>query len=257
VRSTFLRSQHGWPDQAGGRSSGLYIGDDHLNIFITNKYVPGGRFSYVHLDRLYEEQELLAKRAALYDAFGKVRYVAGVDCSYVDDRIIGGAVVVDYETLEPVEKAHAFLKLKFPYIPGLLAYREADAMIAACKKIKHDVDVLMIDGFGTNHPRRCGIATHVGLGLDMPAIGVGKSFLCGEICDDDYICQDGEKVGRLVYSSGSKRPVYVSPGHKISLETAVEIVRHCQKAGRIPESARLAHEYVTALKRGSLKYRQV
>ena len=115
----------------------------------------------------------------------------------------------------------------------------------------------MIDGFGTNHPRRCGIATHVGIKLDMPTIGVGKSFLCGEACDDDYICQAGEKVGKLVYSSGSKRPVYVSPGHKISLDTAVEIVQHCQKAGRIPEPTRLAHEYVTTLKRESAMDRQV
>ena len=128
----------------------------------------------MQLDRLYSEQERLAKRAALYDAFGKIRHIAGVDCSYLDDRIIGGAVVLDYETLKPVEHAHAILKLKFPYIPGLLAYREADAMMAACKKIKSDVDILMIDGFGTNHPRRCGIATHIGVKLDMPTMGVGK-----------------------------------------------------------------------------------
>lgn len=211
----------------------------------------------MQLDRLYLEQERLAKRAALYDAFGKVRIIAGVDCSYLDDRIIGGAVVLDYETLKPIERVNAILKLKFPYIPGLLAYREADAMIAACKKIKSDVDVLMIDGFGTNHPRRCGIATHVGVRLDMPTIGVGKSFLCGEACDDDFICQAGEKVGRLVYSGSSKRPVYVSPGHKISLDTAVEIVQHCQKASRIPEPTRLAHEYVTTLKRESVMDRQV
>lgn len=211
----------------------------------------------MQLDRLYREQERLAKRAELYDAFGKVRYIAGVDCSYLDGRIIGGAVVLDYETLKPVERVNAFLKLKFPYIPGLLAYREADAMMAACKKIKHDVDIMMIDGFGTNHPRRCGIATHIGVKLDMPTMGVGKSFLCGDVCEDGYICQAGEKVGKLVYSGSSKRPVYVSPGHKISLDTAVEIVQHCQKSGRIPEPTRLAHEYVTTLKQQSLKYRQV
>jgi deoxyribonuclease V len=211
----------------------------------------------VQFDRLYREQERLAKRVALYDAFGKVRSIAGVDCSYLDSRIIGGAIVLDYETLKPIERTQAILKLKFPYIPGLLAYREARAMMAAIRKIKSDVDILMIDGFGTNHPRRCGIATHIGVKRDMPTIGVGKSFLCGEACDDDYIYQAGEKVGRLVYSSGSKRPVYVSPGHKISLDTAVEIVQHCQKAGRIPEPTRLAHEYVTTLKQVSTMDRQV
>ena len=203
----------------------------------------------MQLDRLYKEQKRLAKRVALYDAFGKTRLIAGVDCSYPDDRIIGGAVVVDYETLEPVERASVVRRLKFPYIPGLLAYREADAMMAAVKKIETDVDVLMIDGFGINHPRRCGIATHIGVKLDMPAIGVGKSFLCGDVCDENYICQAGEKVGKLIYSCGSKRPVYVSPGHKISIDSAVEIVTRCTRAGRIPEPARLAHEYVTGLKK--------
>jgi deoxyribonuclease V len=204
----------------------------------------------VQLDRLYREQERLAKRAALYDAFGKIRHIAGIDCSYLDDRIIGGAVVLDYETLKPVEHAHAILKLKFPYIPGLLAYREADAMMAAIRKIKSDVDVLMIDGFGINHPRRCGIATHIGVKLDMPTIGVGKSFLCGETCGDDYICQAGERVGKMVYSGTSRRPVYVSPGHKITLETAVEVVTRCIRSGRIPEPIRLAHKYVTNLNVG-------
>lgn len=196
----------------------------------------------------YREQERLGRKARFYDAFGKVRLVAGVDCSYVDDRIIGGAVVIDMNTLEPVEKAHVILKLDFPYIPGLLAYREAKAMIGAVKKLQSDVDVLMVDGFGTNHPRRCGIATQIGLKLDMPTIGVGKSFLCGEIRDDGYVYQDDERVGKLLYSQSSNKPIYVSPGHRITLESSVELVEHCMKSGRIPEPTRLAHEYVTALK---------
>jgi deoxyribonuclease V len=211
----------------------------------------------VQHNHLYRQQERLAKRAMLYDAFGKVRYIAGVDCSYLDDRIIGGAVVVDYETLEPVARAHAILPLKFPYIPGLLAYREADAMMAAFRKIRHDVDVLMVDGFGVNHPRRCGIATHVGIKLDVPTIGVGKSFLCGEACGDGYICQDGERVGKMINSPGAKRPAYVSPGYKITLDTAVELAGRCVRSGRIPEPARLAHEHVTALKREALTDRQI
>jgi deoxyribonuclease V len=202
----------------------------------------------VQLDRLYKEQERLARRATLYDAFGRIRYVAGADCSYFEDRIIGGVVVVDYETLNPVEKAYSNLKLNFPYIPGLLAYREAGAMMAAFRKITHDVGILMIDGFGINHPRRCGLATHVGVKLDIPAIGVGKSFLCGETCGNGYICQAGERVGKMVYSGTSRRPVYVSPGHKITLDTAVEVVTRCIRSGRIPEPIRLAHEYVTAIR---------
>jgi deoxyribonuclease V len=156
------------------------------------------------------------------------------------------------KNLKPVEQAHAILKLKFPYIPGLLAYREANAMMAAFGKVKADVDILMVDGFGINHPRMCGIATHIGVKLDMPTIGVGKSFLCGDLCDD-YICQAGERVGKMVYSAGSKRPVYVSPGHKISLDTAIEVVEQCIRFGRQPEPTRLAHEYVTELKIEKIK----
>lgn len=187
-------------------------------------------------------------KARFYDAFGKLNYIAGIDCSYYDDLIIGGAVVVDLNTLEPTEKAHAVFKLDFPYIPGLLAYREAKAMIGAFRKVKSDVDVLMIDGFGTNHPRRCGIATQIGLRLEMPTIGAGKSFLCGDIRDDGYVYQGDERTGKLVYSRTSKKPVYVSPGHRISLETSVELVEKCMKSGRIPEPTRLAHEYVSQIR---------
>ncbi len=196
----------------------------------------------------YREQEERAKRAKLYDAFGKARRVAGLDCSYVEDKIISGAVVVEMDTLKPVEKTYSVRKLDFPYVPGLLAYRESKAMVSAFKKLKSDTDILMIDGFGINHPRRCGIATYIGLKLKMPTIGVGKSFLCGEIQEDDYIYQDEERVGKLIFSAHSKKPVYVSPGHKISLDTSVEIVEKCMAGYRLPEPTRLAHEYVTILK---------
>jgi deoxyribonuclease V len=205
----------------------------------------------VKVEAFLRAQERKAKKARLYDAFGKVRTVAGADCSYFEDKIIGGVVTLDYETLEPLDRASVVLKLSFPYIPGLLAYREAPAMIGAFRRLASDVDVLMIDGFGINHPRRCGIATEIGLKLDMPTIGVGKSFLCGDI-SDGYIFQNGERTGKLIYSGVYKRPVYVSPGHKITLDTAVEIVTHCIRSGRIPEPTRLAHEYVTALKQGTI-----
>lgn len=200
------------------------------------------------IGRLIAEQRRLASKALFYDAFGHVRYIGGVDCAYYDEKIIGGIVIVDIDSLEPVLKAYAVLKLDFPYIPGFLAYREAKAMIKAIGKVKDRIDILMIDGFGINHPRRCGIATQIGLKLDMPTIGVGKSFLCGEIQEDDYIYQDEERVGKLLFSPTSKKPVYVSPGHKISLDTSVEIVEKCMAGYRLPEPTRLAHEYVTILK---------
>jgi deoxyribonuclease V len=200
------------------------------------------------MKELFDEQLELAKKSILTDSFGTIKRVGGVDCSYLNDEyIIGGLVVLDYGTLRPIYRTFDLQKLTFPYIPGLLAYREADAIIGAITKAKVKPDIIMVDGFGTNHPRRCGIATHIGVKLDMPTIGVGKSFLCGEVRGDD-IYQDGEKVGKIIHVNRRSRPVYVSPGHRVSLTTSVEIVKHCIKASGIPGPTRLAHDYVTNLK---------
>lgn len=200
------------------------------------------------VNELFKEQKECAKRAILTDTFGPIKRIGGVDCSYFgDDYIIAGLVVLEFDTLLPVYRTFEVKKLTFPYIPGLLAYREADAMMSALVNSKVKPDVAMIDGFGTNHPRRCGLATHIGVGLDLPTIGIGKSFLCGRI-DGEDIYQDGEKVGRLAYAKNAKLPVYISPGHKISLVTAVTITKACMRRGRIPEPVRLAHEYVTHLR---------
>jgi deoxyribonuclease V len=201
------------------------------------------------VNALYKEQTELSKKAILKDSFGQIKRIGGVDCSYLNDEyIIGGLVVLDYCTLKPVYRTFDRQKLTFPYVPGLLAYREADAMMGAISKAKVKPDIVMVDGFGTNHPRRCGIATHIGIKLDMPTMGVGKSFLCGEV-KGDGVYQGGERVGRMIYARGAKRPVYVSPGHKMSLETAVDVASACIITGKIPEPVRLAHEYVTLLKR--------
>jgi deoxyribonuclease V len=198
---------------------------------------------------LFKEQLELSKRSSLKDSFGQINRIGGVDCSYLGDEfIIAGLVVLEYNNLKPFYRTFEVQKLTFPYIPGLLAYREADAIIKVIGEAKVKPDIIMIDGFGTNHPRRCGIATQVGIELDMPAIGVGKSFLCGKIKGDD-IYQGDEKVGKVLHSIQYPRPIYVSPGHRISLDTSVKVVKHCIKSHRLPEPARLAHEYVTMLKK--------
>lgn len=202
----------------------------------------------MNIKDLYREQEDLAKKAILTDSFEKLDLIGGADCSYMEDStVISGIVVIRYDTLDPVSKVYNVLKVNFPYIPGLLAYREAGAMISAYEKLEVKPDILVVDGFGTNHPRRCGIATYIGVKLDIPTIGAGKSFLCGTVLDD-YVYQSGERVGKIIRSGKSKKPIYVSPGHRISLSTSADIVMHCIKSGRLPEPTRLAHEYVTGLK---------
>jgi deoxyribonuclease V len=198
--------------------------------------------------KLYKEQSDIAKRSVLTDSIGDIKRIGGVDCSYLgDEYIVAGLVVLDYGTMRPIYRTFDRQRLTFPYIPGLLAFREAAAMMGVLQKAKIRPDLAMIDGFGTNHPRRCGIATHIGVKLGIPTIGMGKSFLCGRIEGDD-IYQDGEKVGRLIFSKGSKRPIYVSPGHKVSLDNAVNITVASIRHGKLPEPTRLAHEYVTGLK---------
>ncbi len=200
------------------------------------------------MNGLYEEQLALAKKSILIDSFGAIKRIGGVDCSYLDDAyVIAGLVVLEYDGLRPVYRTFEIQKLAFPYVPGLLAYREGDAMAAVIEKAKVKPDIVMVDGFGTNHPRRCGIATHVGVRLDIPTIGVGKSFLCGQVRGND-VYQDWEKVGRSIYAKGANKPVYVSPGHKVSLDTAVNIVNASILKGKLPEPARLSHEYVTYIK---------
>ncbi|MCD1294998.1 endonuclease V [Methanocella sp. CWC-04] len=206
----------------------------------------------MNVKELYEEQKELAKQAILVDSFDKMELIGGVDCAYFEDNVISGAVVIDYNTFELVDKAYDVLKVDFPYIPGLLAYREAVPMMAAVKKLKIRPDILMVDGFGTNHPRRCGIATYIGIKLDIPAMGVGKSYMYGKV-EEDEIYQDGEKVCQLLYSRKSKRPVYISPGHRISLSTSVDIARHFMDGGRIPLPVKLADEYVADIKQKILK----
>jgi deoxyribonuclease V len=201
----------------------------------------------VKIKDLYAEQEELSKKAVLIDSFDRLELIGGADCSYFSDKIIGGIAVLSYKGLDVVEKGYDVLMTDFPYIPGLLAYRESNAIFAALNKIKKRPDVLMIDGFGINHPRGCGIATYIGIKLNIPTIGIGKKFLCGTIIDD-VIYQSSNKVGKLVYTANSIRPLYVSPGHKISLETSVRIVERCIRKNRLPEPARIAHEYVTEIK---------
>jgi len=197
--------------------------------------------------RLYDEQKELSKKAILTDSFPPIRRIGGVDCSYLkEEYIIAGLVVLDFDSLKPVYRTFDTRKLTFPYIPGLLAYREADAMMAVIEKAKVRPDLVMVDGFGTNHPRRCGIATHIGIKLDMPTIGVGKSFLCGEV-KNGRIYQEGRITGRIVRAVPEQKPVYVSPGHRISLVTAIKVVKHCIRGHRQPEPTRRAHEYATSL----------
>jgi deoxyribonuclease V len=179
---------------------------------------------------------LISQESALPE---EIRYVAGTDGAYEGNRAAGAAVVIKYGTLQPAEIATARAHVTFPYIPGLLAFREAPIIVRALRKLKHRPDVCIVDGHGLAHPRRFGLACHVGLVMDLPTIGVAKSLLFGREVGERIVDPWENSIAEVVRANGKK--LYVSVGHKISLDESVRVVRHCiSKRGLEP--ILLAHQ---------------
>jgi deoxyribonuclease V len=195
-------------------------------------------------------QRELAPRIERADRLDAVRHVAGVDISTSDQTGRGRAavVVMTYPDLEEVEVARAERPLSMPYVPGLLSFREIPIILAAMERLRQAPDLLMVDGQGIAHPRRLGIASHLGLVTDVPAIGCAKSILRGkheplpdEVSAQAPMVDRGEVVGMAVRTRRRANPIYVSIGHRIDLETAVRYVLACGRGYRLPEPTRLAH----------------
>ncbi len=186
-----------------------------------------------------------------------IRYVAGADLALSREGGIGygGVVVLSYPDLVVVETRGVALPLRFPYIPGLLGFREAPLLAAAFEQVEHEPDVIFIDGHGRAHPRAFGIACHVGLLLDRPTIGCAKSRLFGAHADPDRHAgataplrdPRGQTIGAVVRTRTAVSPVYISIGHRIELTAAVELALRCARF-RVPEPTRRADQYVGRLK---------
>jgi len=177
----------------------------------------------------------------------KIRTVGGVDVSYVGEVGIGAITILDYDSLEILETQVATCPVKMPYVPTLLSFREIPPAMAGIRKLKVQPDVFLVDAQGWAHPYRCGFASHLGLAIGKPTIGVAKSRLIGDMVEKDgriLLYNKGEVIGEVVTTKHSTKPVYVSIGHMISLETAVVIVKHSSK-GRIPEPLLQAHKLAT------------
>lgn len=208
-------------------------------------------------------QAELAGRVDLNDGFAldQIRQVAGVDNAYRRTGEVtvafAAVVVLSFPALEHVETRVATHETRFPYVPGLLSFREAPAILAAFADVDHEPDVVLCDGQGLAHPRRLGLATHLGLFLDLPTIGCAKSRLIGQYQEPTRefgaatpLVDRGEIVGAAVRTRPRHAPLFVSPGHKISRETAVAITLACCRDGQfMPEPTRLAHEAVSAAAR--------
>ncbi|MFC1860949.1 deoxyribonuclease V [Chloroflexota bacterium] len=195
-------------------------------------------------------QQQLAKQVSRSNELTNLRQIAGVDIS-VDKahRIATGAVVVlEYPGLNLVETKVAQKKLDFPYVSGLLSFRELPVILMAYRKLTIIPDLIVVDGQGIAHPRRFGLASHLGLLLSKPTIGCAKSLLCGkyEMPDEKFASQDeitehGEIIGYAVRTKKKVKPVFVSIGHAVDLDHAVYWVIECCRGYRLPEPTRLAH----------------
>ena len=177
-------------------------------------------------------------------------FIAGTDVSVSRFSKLGRAsvVILDNPSLVPVEACHAEGTLHFPYIPGYLSFREAPLIMEAWQKLSIRPDLLIVDGQGIAHPRRFGVATHLGLLLDIPTIGCAKSRLIGECsCPPDeagtysLLTDKGEIIGAAVRTRKSVKPLYISIGHKIDLASSINWVLNCCRGFRLPEPTRLAH----------------
>lgn len=207
------------------------------------------------VERARKAQLLLSKQIIFRDLLPrKIRYVAGVDVAYDGEFAIGAVAVLDFSTLALIESQTAICKVVFPYVPTLLSFREVPPSILCIKKLKVQPDIFLVDGHGFAHPYRCGFASHLGVILRKPTIGVAKSKLIGEIGDSKdedfaYLKHDGETVGVVLKIMRDHKPVYVSVGHMVSLETAIKIVKHCTRHSNIPEPLIKAHQMATEAKK--------
>ncbi len=206
-------------------------------------------------------QTELAPRVSTEPSFDldSVRFAAGADVSTEADTNMAYAtvVVLEFPGLTVVEERGFSAPLEFPYVPGLLSFRELPSVVGALRKVESPVDALICDAHGISHPRRLGLASHVGLFLDLPTVGCAKSKLFGEYEEPGQekggasdLTDRGEVIGKVVRTRSGVSPVYVSVGNGISLESAVELVLACSPKYRLPETTRKAHDVANRLRRG-------
>ncbi len=178
-----------------------------------------------------------------------IRLVAGVDVSVKQDQSHAAVVVATFPGFEPVETVLAQAPTPFPYVPGLLSFREGPVLEEAFARLRSEPELFLVDGMGTAHPRRMGIACHMGLWLERPTIGCGKTLLVGRF---GALSQDkgahvplihrGETIGAAVRTRAGTNPMFISPGHRCDIASAVAVVMACSPKWRIPEPIRLAHK---------------
>jgi deoxyribonuclease V len=204
-------------------------------------------------------QHILREKLILYDDGipGKIGTVAGADISYSkgSDLFFAVVVLLEYPSMEVIEEASFSERVSFPYIPGLLTFREGPALLKAFEKLKNVPDVAIFDGQGIAHPRGFGLASHMGLFLDIPTIGCAKTRLSGkynevenEIGAYSHLILNGGIIGAALRTKKNVKPVFISQGHRIGLQKAIEVVLSCCAGYKLPEPTRKAHLTVNRIR---------
>lgn len=196
-----------------------------------------------------ELQVALRERVVREDRTGVIRRVGAVDLAGKGEEATAAAVVMDYPPTRILEERRIRVRLRFPYVPGLLSFREIPALLRVLQRVRAKPDLLLCDGQGYLHPRRFGLACHLGVLLDCPTVGCGKTLLCGEHEAPGEepgswtpVLDGGEIIGAALRTKG-KHPLYVSIGHRVSLPGAIRHVLACLSGHRLPEPIRLADRY--------------
>lgn len=196
-------------------------------------------------------QESLLDQVVLRDDFGEIKTVAGVDVGFEENNTITRAAVavLDFKSLELIDSSIAYRPTTFPYVPGLLSFREIPAVLQAMLELKTVPHLLLCDGQGIAHPRRFGIAAHLGLLTDIPSVGVAKSRLIGTfdivpLEKGSYVplMDKDEQIGVVLRTRTNVKPLFISPGHRVSIESARKLVMQCITKYRLPETTRWAHK---------------
>lgn len=207
-------------------------------------------------DRTKLVQESLRKEVRITPLKSMPRNVAGVDAAFFDDKVIGAACLFSYPALEPLEETYCIKEAGFPYIPGLLSFREGPALIAAVERLKTRPDTLIFDGQGIAHPEGLGIASYAGVLLDVPSIGCAKSRLVGTFREPGQkkgsrtvLKYNGETVGAVLRTRDNTKPLFVSPGHRIDIEDSISIVLGCTSGYRLVEPVRCADQLTKKIKK--------
>jgi deoxyribonuclease V len=180
---------------------------------------------------------------------GTLKLVAGADVAFKKGRALAAVVVVSYPEFKVIECVRKSTKISYPYIPGLLTFREGPVLEKCFKVLRNEPDVIIFDGQGIAHPRNMGLATHLGILLNKPSIGCAKTLLFGNYVEPpalrgafSYLLdKQGKKIGAVLRTRDFTKPVYVSPGHKINLTSSIKIILLCTGKYRLPQPLRLAH----------------